>query len=315
MQLFKVSPAQALTALRTLKAVAMANGEFDDKERTLLDVAAHLYGVEVDVDDLRPIAPEDLAQEVSSFDDRLRLLQACLIMALADGEATEDEWRVLEELRVALDVEDARMKVFHDLALGRRRLANKAFGRQLASLRPGAPHGAAAGLDAIRRFFRVLGLGQSDDPARAERYRALRDLPEGTLGRAYWQWCHDQGHPLPFEPGGPPESTVHHDLLRVLTGCPADPSGELDLAAFTAGMKHEDPFAFLFFPLLSLCAGLEVSPAKAQEKGHFDPARFMEALTRGAACNTDLTESWDFWPLMGRPLVEVRRQYEISAPE
>src|SRR5262249_19085355 len=151
-----------------------------------------------------------------------------------------------------------------------------------------------------------------DDPTRAERYRALGSLPEGTFGRAYWQWCHDLGHPLPFEPGGPNESTVHHDLLRVLTGYAVDPAGELDLAAFTAGMKHEDPFAYLFFPLLSLCAGLDVSAAAAEEKGHFEPERFMRALTRGAGCNTDLTEGWDFWPLLDRPLDDVRRMYEIA---
>jgi hypothetical protein len=312
--LFRVPPGQALTALRTLKAVAVANGRFADTERTLLEIAAHLYGLDVDVDALKPIAPEDLAQEVSSFDDRLRLLQGCLIMALADGEATEDEWKVLEALRNALEVDDARMKVFHDVARGRRRLAKKALGRQLASMRP-APPEAAGTFGVVRRFFQQLGLGASDDPARAERYRGCRSYADGTLGKAYAETCRALGHPLPFEPGGPPESTVHHDLLRVLTGYGADPRGELDLAAFTAGMKHEDPFAYLFFPLLALCAGLDISPTAATDKGHFEPARFARALARGAACNADLTEGWDYWPMMDRNVDEVRKTYNISPPE
>ena len=105
MHLFRIPASQAVAALRALKAVAMANGVFDDKERGLLEVAARLYGAEdQDLDGLRPISPLDLAQCITSYEDRLRLLQACMVMALADGEATRDEWDLLTELRAALEV-------------------------------------------------------------------------------------------------------------------------------------------------------------------------------------------------------------------
>src|SRR5687767_9450441 len=118
MHLFRIPASQAVAALRGLKAVAMANGVFDDKERGLLEVAARLYGAdELDLHTLKPISPLDLAQNITSYEDRLRLLQACMVMALADGEATNDEWELLEQIRSALEVEDARMEMFRGIAM------------------------------------------------------------------------------------------------------------------------------------------------------------------------------------------------------
>src|SRR5689334_10368818 len=104
MHLFRIPASQAVPALRALKSIAVANGAFDEKERSLLEVAARLYGHgDQDLDALRPISPLDLAQAIGSYEDRLRLLQACMVMALADGEATAEEWRALEAMRTALE--------------------------------------------------------------------------------------------------------------------------------------------------------------------------------------------------------------------
>ena len=38
------------------------------------------------------------------------------------------------------------------------------------------------------------------------------------------------------------------------------------------------------------------------------------ALARGAACAVDLSDHWDFWPHLARPLDEVRAELTIPPP-
>jgi len=46
-----------------------------------------------------------------------------------------------------------------------------------------------------------------------------------------------------------------------------------------------------------------------------DVEKVAVALARGAACNIDLSDHWDFWPYMPRPLDDVRRELGIPPLE
>jgi hypothetical protein len=37
----------------------------------------------------------------------------------------------------------------------------------------------------------------------------------------------------------------------------------------------------------------------------------MIAIRRGAAMNVDLNSGWDYWPVMGEQVEELRRRYHI----
>jgi hypothetical protein len=50
-----------------------------------------------------------------------------------------------------------------------------------------------------------------------------------------------------------------------------------------------------------------VTPAKLQ----WDPEKVIRAMQRGAAINTDLTDHWDFWPDLAKPIDEVRHKYNV----
>jgi hypothetical protein len=41
----------------------------------------------------------------------------------------------------------------------------------------------------------------------------------------------------------------------------------------------------------------------------------MIALRRGVAMNVDLNNSWDYWPVMGEQVEELRRRYNILPSE
>ncbi|NJN36763.1 MAG: hypothetical protein HC794_06520 [Nitrospiraceae bacterium] len=42
-----------------------------------------------------------------------------------------------------------------------------------------------------------------------------------------------------------------------------------------------------------------------------DPLKAMIAIRRGASMNVDLNDGWDYWPVMGEQVEELRRRYNI----
>jgi hypothetical protein len=56
---------------------------------------------------------------------------------------------------------------------------------------------------------------------------------------------------------------------------------------------------------------VKVTPVAEAEGGYFDADRLVTALTRGAACKLDLSDHWDFWPYLPRPLEAVRNELGI----
>jgi len=304
MNLFQVPGGNPEPALRALKTVAMANGTFADGERALLIAAANAYRAVVDVDALKPITPEDLAAAIPDKDDRVRVLQASMLMSLADREATKDEWTVLDSFRRALGVDESRMKMMHHLSKGNLRLARFHMFRASTGMRAQM---ASAGVGNLLRAAGVLPPNQQ----LAQKFRGLEILPEGTLGREFVRYIQRNGFSYPGEKGGIPEAIVHHDLTHVLTGYDTDPEGEVEIGSFTAGMKKNDPFGFLMFVMLEFGVGLALRPGMDAFPGHYDPERAFRAHQRGAACKRDLTDGWDFWAVVDRPVESLRREYGI----
>jgi ubiquinone biosynthesis protein Coq4 len=145
-----------------------------------------------------------------------------------------------------------------------------------------------------------------------KRFQALAELPDGTLGREYVRYREHNGFPWPGEKGGIPEGGVHHDFTHVLTGYATDPLGEIQIGAFTAGMKKTDPFMFLFFPMLEFHVGLAIRPGTPSFPGHYDAALAFKAHQAGSRCARDLTDHWDFWSVVDRPVASLRDEYRIA---
>src|SRR5262245_60290576 len=119
MNLFDIPQDERRTALRALKTVAAADGAFGDPERAMLRAAADVWGVDMDADDFDTITPGELAAGVATPEARTHVLQACMLMSLADQRVTAEEYAALDAFRRALAVDEARMTMMHDLAKGR----------------------------------------------------------------------------------------------------------------------------------------------------------------------------------------------------
>ena len=305
MDLFDIPLETRPTALRALKTVALANGRFDDAERAMLRAAASAYGVEADPEAIETIEPDALAAAITEPAARAHLLQACMLMSLSDQDVSADEVAVLEKFRKALGVDESRMKVLRDLAKGHVRFARM---HAIASMSRGIRSQTQdVRLSDFLRFAGVL----SPNKEMMARFQALAELPEGTLGRGYVAFLEKNGFGWPGDKGGIAEGGAHHDMTHVLTGYDTDPVGEIQIGAFTAGMKKIDPFVFLVFPMLEFHIGLAIRPGQPAFPGHYDAARAFRAHQAGARCKLDLTDHWDYWSVVNRPIAELREEYGI----
>ena len=305
MNLFSIPGTDRVAALRALKTIALANGDFAEGERAMLTAAAMAYGSDADLEALEPIAPADLAAAVPDPADRLRVLQACMLMSLADMDESREEVAVLDSFRKAMHVDEPRMATLLSLAAERRRMARFHFMR--------TAKGGRSQLKGVRfgDVLRTLGV-LAPDPERTDKYKALASKPEGTLGREFARYMDKNGFPWRGEKGGMPEAALHHDFTHVLTGYDTDPKGEIEVASFTAGMKKTDPFFFLIFVMLEFHAGLGIRPGQPKFPGNYEPDRAFRAHLRGTRCARDLTDGWDVWADMDRPIEELRSEYGIA---
>jgi tellurite resistance protein len=279
-------------ALRALKTVAGANGVFDQAERALLGAAANLYEIETPIDGIVSIGAPELAAQVSHPEDRQKVLEDCVLMALADEEATPDEWEVLRSFGAALSISEEKLRQSYDLAREQRLLAqHEMMRRQYAEMLRELSE--RKGSEGLRLFFHQSAGQKAEDPAVSWRYRRLGLLPKKTLGYELWRHCRSRDFGLPGEVGGLPEPLLYHDLLHVLTGYGTDPDGEMALGAFTAGMTKTPLFARLFFVLLSFRETVSLSTKK-----------LSRAFERGARA-ADITRGFDLFGQAHRAVAEL----------
>lgn len=300
------APAELEVALATLRAIPPSSSPARD---ALLRAIGSLHGRTVDPSSLPPAGPVDAAARILDPHGRKRLVELATVVAMVDGEVTPAAAVAVARLAAALAVEGWESRNLARLAHRRTRLlrldmGRRAFGRFIGQAVRARDLGSAT---------EVAGalLGRGGNPEKARRYRALEHLPAGSFGRAYWEHCASRGFPFPGERGGLPERAIFHDLGHVLAGYDTDPAGEIQQAAFQAGFVRKQGFLFLFFGIAQFHLGVKLTPIAAPETGYLDVPKVVHALARGAACNTDLSDRWSFWPLLPRPLDEVRHALEI----
>lgn len=302
-----MSPAGATLALRVMRSVARADGE-RETERSLLGAAADLLGVDPEVG---PATPGEAAALALPAREAERVVQAAILMALMDGAISPSELESVRAFAAALGVEEPRVHNLAQLAEGRIRsmwldLARRSWARDVfvEALKAKGPAGV----------WKIVGpmIGRAVDPALARRYIALGELPEDTLGHAYFRFVFDHELPFPGEPHGVAESGVWHDCAHVLGGYGITPEEEIRVVSFIAGFSRRDPFFWLFTITLQFHLGIAVSPYSAPREGLFDPPSILAAFERGAAMTVDLGapdfDPWDWFP---RPLEEVRRALNV----
>jgi hypothetical protein len=291
----------------------MADGELHDLERSLIMSAqALILETSFELESLEPIAMADVAVLVPE-PFRERVMHACTIMALIDGEASAAELALLEQLAAALELESAAVR---DVA----RLVDAQLGRARIDIVRRSFVGQRVGDYVGRRGFAGIAtiarsLLDREHPPTAARYHALGRLPDGTLGRGFHDFIRTNSFAFPGERGGAPEPIVFHDCLHVLAGYGTSALEETQIAAFQAGTMRRDPIFGLLFALAQFHLGVQVTPVTPAERMQVDPASLLRAFLRGTDVNHDMCSEWQPWDDFERSLDELRHAYNIVPRE
>lgn len=310
-KLFDRTPAEASVILRTLKAVATAEGllPFDPVHRATLEaLREHVLRAEVDLDGLQETLPEEIERRVLDPEVRANILHLAIGLPFLEAEYERDRTRVVRQLAARFRVRD------HDVANAERAARGHYTRLSLDAMRGSL---AEVGGTSFKRslVLYLRGLVHRDaDPELAARVHAFARQPDGTVGRTLLDYWRDNEFGIPGEPGSVQSQVVFkHDVHHVLTGYDTTPRGEFAVAGFYTGLGGKDYADFTALLLLQLQVAIQVDPTVATWRDQFDPEAYFAALERAGRCTTDVAaDGWDPWSVVARPLAEVRHAYGIS---
>lgn len=319
MQLIHPEGEEAIACLRAMRGVTAGDGPLAPAVRALMEAArSALMSVETDIDALAPIEAEELARIVKTPGLAEQLVGALIVGVLADGEPDRAAFARLEQVAKALGVTTPALRTLRLLVEKHMMLFRLDFIRR--------SHVADMVKDAWRHHGRLRGMaaailgqrGLHEDKELAARFTALAELPENTFGRIYYEHCRSHGFSFPGERGGFPITGAYHDMVHVLSGYGTAPEEELLVGAFTAGFKRSNPFYMILLVSFLWGAGVNVVPVSQPHitgtlgRGE-NAARFIRALERGGRVNTDMSDNWNFWPLLPLPIDDVRARLGVAA--
>ena len=161
-------------------------------------------------------------------------------------------------------------------------------------------------------FHQAIG-----DRAVSERYQQLETYPEDSLGHTVFHWYRDRNWALPGEKKSTSEFLLNHDCCHILGGFNTDVQGEMNVAAFQAGL-FDDGFGFesLLEVILDFHLGKAFSTVGdiiPPSTGAFHPNDAMEGYEKGLACNTNLIRDFNFWSEADQSVSKLREKFNIPA--
>ncbi len=265
-----------------------------------------------------PIDAEAFAAGLARRDEafRTRILQVMLLGALVLRPLPEDVVDQVGRFARALSVDDGMLGVARRFAAGDLGLAAFDFERN-GYTADWAPERASA-LHTSQELASAWDLSVADADL-AARWRALEDLPAGTLGRAITEFYRARGFAYPGMPGSAPPLLAQHDWVHVVADYGTKVESELEVFAFVA-RANDDPRAFSLLAMvvslfetgyLRAGAGLfEAFPGQLSRRGV--AVRLADAMRRGALCEGSIDFlGLDWFELADLPVQEVRARFGV----
>jgi hypothetical protein len=304
-------------------AVAV-DGELSSLQRMLIEsLVESMCGFVVPVRAVPKLEPDEFARAMALRDAlfRQRMLQFMLLTSIVLVPLPEAVITRVEEYGDAMGVSNDMLRVAHRYSHGSLGLALIDFQRSgyMEMWEPAHAeplHTSTALADAWQQTI--------SDAALVERWEALRELPDGALGREVVKFYDARGFSFPGQPGSAPPLLAQHDWVHVLAGYGSTVESELEVFGFIS-RANDDPRAFsLLAMVISLFeTGYLASGAGLFEydRGHLShegmAVRLADAMRRGAlvaahAGSPDLLQR-DWFLDADRPVDDVRAELGIVA--
>jgi hypothetical protein len=308
--------ADARLVLGMVKAAFTPAGGFDElQEAILAGVATSLYGIELaDV----PVA-SDPEVEAASEEERLHAVHLMVVLEFVEHPLAE---------RVEVPVEEYAEGLGISLTLLRdaRRLAHGHFALMYLDLQRHSWYEEETIKESFRGRWEELVrsklayTGVVTDRKIADKWRALRDCPDGSWGKTVADFYDRHGFPFPGERFGIYELGARHDWVHVLAGYETTPEGELDVFAFIAASMTDERGLVLLAITLGIfqngsihhVAAKRVKIARTDTLGDDGAVgRWVEAFRRGDRCDTDVMGKVDMFAHKDEPLDDARERFGV----
>ncbi len=255
-----------------LGAAAVGDGPTPEQQGLIQHLLHGYFGVDTELATLAPLDPVDLVDLVDE-EDCPRVVDLLVVVEFCRHPATPTQADRVEEYAQALGVDEPMLVVARDALMDRRAQVMEDWSRfqEASPVEPGV---------------------RADDPALGERFRALRECPTGSLGRAFADFYERWQLPFPGEAGSGNAGLVAHDFSHVLAGYEPDAPGELALQAMlTSATGFEHHFSGLVASLSLYEVGMFEYPGIRPRVGGVDrpgsAAELAEGFARGERCGTD----------------------------
>jgi hypothetical protein len=304
-----LEPDQAEPVVRALLgAIDLGDGGTNEQRNV---VAAFVHGYwgrdDLDVDALAPLTPEQTAAAITDVTARRRVRELMVILELCRHPLTEDQVALTEVYAAAIEQAGPGLELARELVRDGAEFAMADYMRRTEAV-----------YDELSEKTLLAKYGHDLDAPDLElsaRLRAMQDLPEGTLGHAYFSFLDRHGFEFPGETTSVPAVFVQHDMCHTLTGYETTGEEEIGVNAMQVALSDTDAHWLQFLGSMAIheagfYSGNGFVPKTASLDRENAAAILAEAFRRGSACTGDYTKA-DHLALADQPLAAVREQFGI----
>ena len=301
-----VTPAEAQTILKAMRAVAAAGAAITAADRTSVVAAArYIFQIELspDLAGLAPARAEELKALAAKPDLATEAVRFATVMAFVDGTLDNAKLNAVTGLAATLGVKADFVDDITEVAQGHLRSATAHMIRANLESLTGKPWNTD---DAMPR---LMPYKTKPDPALAARFHTLLDLPKETFGHAFAAFYRANTYAFPGEEealnfafGAPPDSS------HLLAGYDTSPRGEVLASTLTAAMRRSKAMSGHVLPVIfSWHLGIPLNELAGSAKGTLDPQESRHAWACGERMKVDLLgPGWDFRAATAQPVDSVR---------
>lgn len=266
------------------------------------------HHAELDLASIPPLPPEAFAGRMPDPEHRARALEYLTLAPYIQPEVRDVQADLVAAYFRAVKAKSDSLTFLKNVAHRHVLMGQLCLARKLMPhLLPGGP------TVQMRRALRMLRESRGDGNIAAE-YQSLANLPEGTLGNAFYRFHRLRGFALPGEKGCIPEElSALHDLTHILAGYNTNSDGEILAQAFAGGSMPRHGMMAAVTGLLSFHNGLifDAGGRNKLETGKLEPRSFARAFERGMG-SVCFLEGWDFKADWKTPLPALRERFRIE---
>ena len=292
-----------------LGAIDLGDGGTEKQRHLLRAIVDKVWDrPDIDITALSPLTPAEAALIFDSPVARARLRKFLVLFEFCRHPFTDEQVALVDSYELVLgdDGHDEGLRIARDFV--REGLAKAIEDVQRVSAR--FIHDLSE--VSIAEHYSEMDMKA---PELAGLLRTFGDLPEGTLGREYYEFYFRNSFDLPGEGHGSPAFFVRHDMGHIIAGYGPTSPEELALSAFHVGMNdNEDNWNFLVVSLAALELGLfnsENFEAKTDILDREGALELMvEGFVRGSRCIGDFSEM-DHLANADVPVEDIRARFGV----